>query len=236
MVHADKQVVPLVWQRHGLLVLFCCPALTDDALCQLFTLSGFSSRDAMSFTHGGLCEKASSFRFLFFLCPFVRCLKVVTDGALQVGFSFLPALRKSGRINGWPWFIPAPCKLAHGWYPGTRRHPAREDGGKAVKFSGVFTQRGHPPAVAMRQHCREYGGRGSRSHASSDSPCGVRQCNASPLWCEVHAVAVVYCEIKGVRILRFCSACSVVTTTDVKIKIIPEEREPDGCPCAHPSY
>ena len=130
----------------GYRVLFCCPALTDDALCQLFTLSGFLKGCHEFFTHGGLCEKGFFLRFLFFLCPFVR-LKVVTDGALQVGFSFLPVLRKSGRINGWSWFIPAPCKLTHGWYPVTRCHSCKKMVERRLNSAVYSLSEAHPPAV-----------------------------------------------------------------------------------------
>ena len=163
MVHADKQVNCLQWQQKGTgyWVLFCCLALTDDALCQLFTLSGFLKRDAMSFTHGGLLLRKRLLPSLPVLPePFV-CLKVVTDGALQVGFSFLPALRKSGRINGWSWFIPAPCKLAHGWYPVTRCHSCEKMAERRLNSAVYSLQRGTPASSAMRQHCREYGGRES---------------------------------------------------------------------------
>ena len=127
-------------------VLFCCLTLADDALCQLFTLSGFLKGCHEFFTHGGLCEKGFLLRFLFFQSLFV-CLKVVTDGALQVGFSFLPVLRKSGRINGWPWFIPAPCKLIHGWYPVTRCHSCEKRAERRLNSAVYSLSEAHPPAV-----------------------------------------------------------------------------------------
>lgn len=145
VVHADKQVVPLVAKARATGSCSVARRLLM-MLCASFSRCPASSRDAMSFYPWRIVRKGFFLRFLFFLCPFVR-LKVVTDGALQVGFSFLPALRKSGRINGWPWFIPAPCKLAHGWYPVTRCHSCEKMAERRLNSAVYSLSEAHPPAV-----------------------------------------------------------------------------------------
>ncbi len=123
-----------------------------------------------------------------------------TDGALQVGFSFLPVLRKSGRsmagrgsfqlhANSLMAGIPHALPLL------------QEDGGKAVKFSGVSLSETHPPAV----RCASIAA--NTEPGSRNTPAVIRRAvsgSATPsVWCEVHAVAVVYCEIKGIPFSGF---------------------------------
>ncbi len=99
----------------------------------------------MSFLPMADCAKKASSLLPALSVPF--CPPQGSNGwRVEVGFSFLPVLRKSGWINGWPGSFQLHANSLMAGIP-SRAATLREEGRKAVKFSGVFTQRGNPPAV-----------------------------------------------------------------------------------------
>ncbi len=154
-------------------------------LCASFSRCPASSRDAMIFYPWRIVRKRLLPSLPVLPCPFVR-LKVVTDGALQVGFSFcLRSVNLAGSIAGRGSFQ---LLQTHSWLVSRHALPLlREEGERRLNSAVYSLSEAHPPAVrapALLQIRRP----GSRN-TPAVIPVRCQAVQRQSVWCEIHAVA-----------------------------------------------